>query len=236
MIGIMTAAGKGSRMKALTGVDIPKVLLKIKNKPIIAYGIESMREMGIDEIFVIAHINYKKEFEEAIGKYNVNITYIDKSDHIMDSVEQLCEFVLSSPKYLGENAVYWLADNIFIGDEHKEKLRLLDNKMPSDVASTGFLLVETTTPQDFITMHKDGSFSEKPSNPETNLSATGVFLVNKKAMEDSHKKILNERTKEYTIWDSWMRFTNIISESISDVWIDVGTPERYLEVKKALEI
>lgn len=233
MIGIMTAAGKGSRMKALTGQDLPKVLLRIKDKPIIAFGIESMRDMGIKEIFVIAHIDYKKDFEEAIGHYGVHMVYIDKSDHVMDSADQLCRFVINHPKYNGENAVYWLADNIFIGEDYKDKIRSIDSKMKQVTGpSTGLLLVETTSPKDFITMNKDGSFVDKPSNPETNLSAAGVFIVNKAAMSETSQRIMNDRAKEFTIWDSWMKYHTLLSEKINDVWIDVGTPERYLEVKK----
>lgn len=236
MIGIMTAAGKGTRMKALTQKDLPKVLLEINGKPIISYGIESMIEMGVSKIYIVANNKFENEFNELKKKYKiVDVKYIETNNHIMESVSELSSFVLSDKEYKGENAIYWLADNIFIGETHKDAIRKLDKRIKNGVATTGFLLTETNSPQDFITMNSDGTFSEKPKNPETNLSASGVFLVNKEALSSTEKRMMNVGQNEYTIWDSWMIDHKILSEEILDVWIDVGTPERYMEVKKVLE-
>lgn len=236
MIGIMTAAGKGTRMKALTGKDLPKVLLPINEKPVIAYGIESMLSMGIKSIYIVARKEYEDEFQELSKRYEgLKFLFIAETHHIMDSVEALAKFVLADPQYNGENAVYWLADNIFVGETYKNALTKMDKRMSTDKPSTGFLLVKTNTPQDFITKNLDNTFSEKPKRPETNVSATGVFLVNKEALKDTSRRIKNPNTAEFTIWDSWMVDHEIIFEEIDDVWIDVGTPERYLDIKKALE-
>lgn len=236
MIGIMTAAGKGTRMKALTGKDLPKVLLPINEKPVIAYGIESMQAMGIKKIYIVARKEYEVEFLELNQKYDgLKFLFIDETHHIMDSVEALANFILADESYNGENAVYWLADNIFVGETYKNALVKMDKRMELSRPSTGFLLVKTNTPQDFITKNLDNTFSEKPKNPETNVSATGVFLVNKEALKDTSRRIKNPNTAEFTVWDSWMAAHEIIFEEIDDVWIDVGTPERYLDIKRALE-
>lgn len=236
MIGIMTAAGKGTRMKALTNKDLPKVLLPINEKPVIAYGIEAMIAMNVKPIYIVARREYKEEFLELGEKYSdLKFLFIDETHHIMDSVELLANFVLSDPEYKGENAVYWLADNIFVGETYKNALKKMDARMERNQPSTGFLLVKTNTPQDFITKNLDDTFSEKPKYPETNISATGVFLVNKEALIDTKRRIKNPNTSEYTVWDSWMSTHEIIFEEINDVWIDVGTPERYMDIKKALE-
>lgn len=52
MIGIILAAGRGSRMKELTE-NIPKCFVKLKGKRLLDYQLEAMHEVGIDQITII---------------------------------------------------------------------------------------------------------------------------------------------------------------------------------------
>ncbi len=56
MIGIILAAGKGSRLGSITKNN-HKSLLLIKGKPLIEYQIDAFSEAGIDEIFIITGYN-----------------------------------------------------------------------------------------------------------------------------------------------------------------------------------
>ncbi len=58
MRAIILAAGRGSRMGQLTD-HTPKALLKVKNKFLIEYSIESLKTAGIHEIVI--NISYKRE-------------------------------------------------------------------------------------------------------------------------------------------------------------------------------
>lgn len=233
MIGIMTAAGKGSRMKKVTGKDLPKALIGLHGKPIIAYGIEAMKAIGIKKIYIVGLKKYENDFRERLSNFdNLHFCWLEKSNHIMDSLDYLVKNVLKDKEYKNCNAIYWLADNIFIGDDHKRAIKKLNKKIKNTKESTGLLLVETHMPQDFITMKKDGSFEDKPINPETNLSAAGVFVVNNLAMKNTSNRVENKG--EFTIWDSWMKKHKLFCEKITDTWVDVGTPERFKEVKKLI--
>lgn len=234
MIGIMTAAGKGTRMGV--PATMPKVLIDLDGIPVIAHGINAMRSIGIKEIFIIANTGNKEQFEVALKDYDVNITYIDNSQHVMDSLDHLCRYVLKHPKYNNEHVLYWLADNVFIGGDWKEKvMELKDEVSRVDVPSTGLLLIETNSPKDFITMKKDGSFEDKPKNPETNRSAVGVFVMNNLTIQNTSARVKNEGINEYTIWDSWIKYHHLISRDINSIWIDVGTPERLEFARFALK-
>ena len=73
---VILAAGKGVRLGELTD-DIPKVMLKIKGKPILQIIIEKLKRYGMNKFVII--VGYQKEkimnyFEDG-SKFNVDIKY-----------------------------------------------------------------------------------------------------------------------------------------------------------------
>lgn len=79
MRGMILAAGRGSRMKALTN-KIPKPLLKIGNRYLIEYAIHALSKAGIHEIVI--NISYHGDQIKSVlgnGKnYNVSIEYSEE--------------------------------------------------------------------------------------------------------------------------------------------------------------
>lgn len=76
MRAMILAAGRGKRMGALTD-DTPKPLLEIKNKPLIVYQIEALREAGIEEFVInLGYLGHKIEATLGTGKqWSVKIQY-----------------------------------------------------------------------------------------------------------------------------------------------------------------
>lgn len=230
MIGMMTAAGKGMRMKKISGDATPKPLIKVKNKLLIEYGIQSMMKVGIKNIFIVVNHKHLELFQKELKQYGnlLKLIPIDDNNHVMESVSELSQNILNSKEYSHENICYWMADNVFLGDDHIEKIKQLNKMVPKESdPTTGLLIIKTDWPHDFITMKSNGDFEEKPKNPETDKTTAGVFVVNKAALEDSNRRILNKNVKEYTVWDSWMQNHNIVQIPTKDTWIDVGNTERY---------
>ena len=58
MDALILAAGYGMRMDNLTK-DIPKPLLKIKNKTLISYAIDLIKNMSFDKIYINTHYKHK---------------------------------------------------------------------------------------------------------------------------------------------------------------------------------
>ena len=52
MKGIILAAGKGTRLRPIT-LTLPKLVVPIMGKPIVAYGIESMKELNVNDIIIV---------------------------------------------------------------------------------------------------------------------------------------------------------------------------------------
>ena len=64
MIGLILAAGSGTRMKVM---DTPKCLMNLGSIPIIEYQLQCFKEFGINDIVVVVGYN-SKMIKEHVGK------------------------------------------------------------------------------------------------------------------------------------------------------------------------
>ena len=73
MIAIILAAGKGSRLYPLTK-NIPKCLVKYKNKTILSYQLNVMKKLRLNKIYIVTGFQSKKlKFEILLKKIIRNI-------------------------------------------------------------------------------------------------------------------------------------------------------------------
>ena len=83
MDALILAAGYGMRMDNLTK-DIPKPLLKIKNKTLISYAIDLIKNMSFDKIYINTH--YKHNMLERFVSENypdISISYVENLSKMM---------------------------------------------------------------------------------------------------------------------------------------------------------
>lgn len=73
MRAILLAAGMGTRLRPLTE-NTPKSLIKINEEPLLERQLKFLKEIGIEEIYIVTgYLNEK--FEYLKEKYNVNLIY-----------------------------------------------------------------------------------------------------------------------------------------------------------------
>ena len=87
MIAILLCGGKGERLRPLT-LDIPKPMVKIKDKPIVSYILDQIKHPVINKIFIT--VGYKAEIIETYFKDNFldrNIEIINNGD--VDIIERI---------------------------------------------------------------------------------------------------------------------------------------------------
>lgn len=76
MKAIILAAGLGTRLRPMTKITT-KALVKVKEKPLVEYQIEFLKERGIDDIIIV--VGYLKEqFDYLKEKYGVRLVFNDK--------------------------------------------------------------------------------------------------------------------------------------------------------------
>ena len=164
MRAIIVAAGLGTRLRPMTD-NTPKALIKVKDKPLVEYQIEYLKEKGIDEIIVV--VGYLHEqFDYLKEKYGVKLVFNDKyaeynnfyslylvKDYLADS------YVIDADNYLFKNmfrsdinrstyfSVYredceneWF---LIYGDDYKVKDIIVDSKAGRILSGVSFWDKET---------------------------------------------------------------------------------------------
>ena len=101
MIAILLCGGKGERLRPLT-LKIPKPLVKIKNKPIVAYILDQINHFSIQKTYIT--IGYKAEAFDEFFKSNYldrNIELINNGDvDIIERIKSVINFCHSEDDFL----------------------------------------------------------------------------------------------------------------------------------------
>ena len=80
MKGVIVSAGLGTRLRPITNI-ISKNLLPVYNKPMIYYGIETLKKAGVTELLLVVNkmdIDQYKTLIRNGEEFNIPITYTMK--------------------------------------------------------------------------------------------------------------------------------------------------------------
>ena len=158
MDALILAAGYGMRMDNLTK-DIPKPLLKIKNKTLISYAVDLIKNMSFDKIYINTHYkhnllerfvseNYPDisiSYEETILGTGGGIKKIQKNDIVILNTDNLWDHSFEneleeSIKFFEENKNF---DNVLLINSKNYNFDLEVNNdglinFPSKIYNTSF--------------------------------------------------------------------------------------------------
>jgi glucose-1-phosphate thymidylyltransferase len=113
MKGLITAGGRGTRMRPLT-FSSNKHFIPLANKPLLFYAIEELVEVGIKEIGVNYNPGQLEEIKAHLGtgrRWGVKFTYI-----LQEKPLGLAHIIKVAESFLGKSRfVMHLGDNIFYG-------------------------------------------------------------------------------------------------------------------------
>ena len=234
MKGIILHGGHGTRLRPLTHTG-PKQLLPIANKPMSQYGLETMKNAGINEIAIIIGGIGSQKVKEYYGtgkKFGVKISYIEQDlpKGIAHAVG-LCKEFVNNEKFL-----VFLGDNII----SKSILDFTENFKKSD-DDASILLCEVDNPSRFgianIKENKIIEILEKPKNPPTNLAVTGIYFLTPLIFEiikDLKPSWRNELEITDAL-DQLLKMNKKISHHIiTDYWKDTGTPEDIIHANRVI--
>jgi len=246
MKAMILAAGKGTRVRPLT-YDLPKPMIPILGKPVMAYLIEHLAKYGVTEIMV--NVSYLHEkIEEYFGEghqYGVQIGYSFEG-HTTDSGEVVPEPLGSAGGmkkiqefggFFDDTTIVLCGDAVINLDlksalfEHRRKGALASvicREVPLDKVSSYGVVVSD----------KDGritQFQEKPSKEEalSNFVSTGIYIFEPEVLD------LIPATGAFDIGSDLFpllaeKGLPFFAQNRTFNWIDIGNIKDYWEVSQSV--
>jgi NDP-sugar pyrophosphorylase family protein len=228
MQALILAGGKGTRLRPLT-VYTPKPIVPICNRPFLLYQIDTLRRAGITDITL--SLSYQpNKIEQLLG---------DGSDHgvkLKYTVE---------PQPMGTAGAYKFAEDlireptvVFNGDILTDldlKAVIREHNERKATATIVLTPVKDPTTYGVVETEKDGRvrrFLEKPKAEEitsNNINA-GTYVLEPKVLDYLPKG--ENYSFEYGLFPDLLKRGEAFYAHIPTrtYWIDIGTPERYLQV------
>jgi mannose-1-phosphate guanylyltransferase len=226
---VILAAGLGTRLQPLTQ-KIPKPLISINEKPLLSYHIDSLREYGIEQIFVKTF--YKNECFE---KFVCQPGYDDIS------------LIVEAPKTLGTAGFLWSHSHLF-KDEliivYGDNLTNLDygrflshfSHDPCDFGMAVFF-VENLADKGRVEFDGEGRvqrLTEKPKGdiPNAGFANAGIYCFRKKLLKELQFDG-GECDFARDVIPALINQGKLVKiYKMKETLIDIGTPEGLSQAKK----
>ncbi|MGN6188827.1 MAG: sugar phosphate nucleotidyltransferase [Conexibacter sp.] len=224
MQALILAGGEGTRLRPLTST-VPKPVVPLVDRPFIAFMLEWLRGHGVDDV-VISCGFLASGVHNVLGDgsaYGMRLRYVEE------------------PKPLGTGGAVKFAESLL-----DERFLMLNGDVLTDIDLTAQLaqhertgaratlaLVPVEDPSAYGLVRRNGDLSvseflEKPSPDQidTNLINAGAYVLHRDVLADvpTDQQVSIERELFPTLVDD-----GLYGYEASGYWLDIGTPERYLQ-------
>ena len=231
-VGIMPAAGIGKRLSNLPLTRIlPKPLLPLINKPIMEYGIENMKRLGVEIVHIIVGSQNKliKKYFGDGSEFGVDINYIlqPNPSGIADAIELTRSYV-DEPfcVVLGDDFTFSKSLDNLVNDFWTKKAKIIE----------GFVFekdIEKIKLSCSITLNQHGEIidiQEKPDIVTSEIRGCGIYIcdpivydyisktpVSSQRCEKEITNTLKLMAKEHVAYGSAINGKNININRLSDL-------------------
>src|SRR5437868_3149413 len=227
MKGLILAGGKGTRLRPLT-INTPKPIVPVANSPFLLYQIDLMQSAGVKEI--ILSLSYQPRKIEDLLKdgsdYGVWIRYAVEGTPLgTGGAFKNAESHIDSTALVFNGDVLTDIDLAAVVAHHRAK---------GAVATIVLTRVENPSAYGLVETSPDGwiqRFIEKPGPDEITCDTinAGIYVLEPSVLKYMPKgePYSFERGLFPTLLEHKEPVMSFISEKY---WIDIGTPQKYLEV------
>ncbi len=233
MKALILSGGAGTRLRPLTHTSA-KQLIPVANKPIIFYGLESIRDAGIREVgIVVGHT--ASEVEGACGdgsRWGLEISYIPQEEPL-----GLAHAVVVARNFLGQDDfVMYLGDNVLL-----EGVTRFVKGFQRHAPNAQIFLARVREPERFGVAVLEGDrvvrLVEKPKEHISDLALVGVYLFDR-TVHDAIDQVEPSWRGELEITDSIQAMIDagrtVRAEMVTEWWKDTGKLEDLLEANRMM--
>ncbi|HLJ60617.1 MAG TPA: sugar phosphate nucleotidyltransferase [bacterium] len=230
MNAIIPVAGQGKRLRPHTHTQ-PKVLMNVAGKPILAYILDDLRDLGVDEIvFVVGYLAEKvEEFVKEQYAFRAHFVYQDEPKGNGHAI------YLAREHLTGPTLIVF-GDTIVEADLHAAV------RMPH--SAIGVHRVQDPRAFGVVELDTDGFVRhlwEKPETPPSDLAVVGVYMIQRPApFRAALERLVDERhvvRGEYWLADALQLMIDggeHLRTFPVNGWYDCGTPSALLHANHAL--
>lgn len=239
MKGVILAGGTGSRLQPLTRL-MNKHLLPVGNYPMVCYGIDRLRRVGITDILLVISKQSAGLYTDFLGSgavYGVSLTYKiqDAAGGIAEALELAKGFILP-----GERFLVLLGDNLFMDDLTpyvESYLRQPDGTakvLLKEVEDARRYGVPVFDPLDSAWI---AYIEEKPKHPKNNYCVTGIYMYDEAVFEMIQRVTPSQRGElEITDVNNLYATDRKLSyDVLKEWWSDAGTFQSLREAGEKLK-
>jgi mannose-1-phosphate guanylyltransferase len=221
---LVLAGGEGTRLRPLTHT-VPKPVMPLAGRPFLTFMLDWLREHGVDDVLLscgfLAHA-----VEDVLGEeYNgVRLRYV----HEDEPLGTAGPVRLAADEGLLQDRVFILNGDVLTDMDLTAQLAFHEEEGAK--ATLALIAVEDTSSYGVVPTDEDGAvleFLEKSPGPApTNRINAGAYVIERDVVEriPAGRAVSFEREV----------FPGLVGEGLygfhsEGYWIDIGTPERYLE-------
>ncbi|MDO7192166.1 nucleotidyltransferase family protein [Acinetobacter nosocomialis] len=219
MKAMILAAGLGNRMRPLT-LYTPKPLLEVGGKPLIVWHIEKLKKIGVTEI-VINSAWLADKLISSLGdgsQFGVDIRWTREEEGL-----ETAGGIINALPLLGTDPFILVNGDVWttMGFE-----ALRDIKLNDDLAHLVLVDNPKQHPDGDFTLLDGRAFAFDQDVKGENLTFSGVSVIHPKLFDglEHGKRPLAPLLKQA------MQNQKVSAEKLKGAWVDVGTPERLMEL------
>lgn len=231
MKGIITAAGKGTRLYPAT-LPVAKPLLPVYDKPLIYYPLAVLMKAGIKDILVIVPPGEVATFKELLSdgsQLGINITY--EEHRLCNNARGIADAFIIGKEFIGDDDVCLaLGDNVFYCEDIDEILENAINSLDGAVIF-GYKVED---PEEFGVVEFDDtgkviSIEEKPDLPRSKYIVPGLYFYSNDVIQIAENLKPSDRG-ELEITDVNLQYLSrnklkAIAIENGITWVDAGNPD-----------
>ncbi|MEV6926514.1 glucose-1-phosphate thymidylyltransferase [Dactylosporangium sp. NPDC051485] len=234
MKALILSGGSGTRMRPLS-YAIPKQLLPVANRPVLAHVLDNVRALGVTDVGVVVG-DRGPEIADALGDgaaHGLRLTYIRQ-----DQPLGLAHAVLLARDFLaGDDFVLYLGDNVL-----PDGILDAGRRFGADRPAAHLLVQKVVDPRRFgvAELSPDDTVRrlvEKPAEPRSDLALIGVYFFTA-AIHPAVRAIRPGRRGELELTDAiqWLIDAGapVRATRYDGYWQDVGEVDDLLECNRRM--
>lgn len=233
--GLILAGGAGTRLRPLTHTSA-KQLVPVANKPVLFYGLEAMKDAGIEEVtIVISPGPSGNEIRERTGdgsRWGLSVGYVEQPEPL-----GIAHAVLIAEHEIGDSpVVVYLGDNLL-----RDGIAQMVEQFHAAGPDALILLQHVPDPRAFGVAELEGGrvvrLTEKPSEPASDLALVGVYMF-QSGIFDVCRALTPSGRGEYEITEAIQELVDqgkrVEPHVVTGWWKDTGKWEDMLDANRLL--